>query len=156
MKSVFYEKDKKSIDLNLTSMIDVIFLLLIFFIFTTNFDKTEKLLPSDLSLPGAVDSTIQTILSDPVKSEEIHIRIVSSGSDLVWSVNRRICRSLQEINAILSRLAKIDPDIPVIIDPEKNVPVEHLIDIYDLCRKSGLMKIQFAASPRSLDQEDRP
>ncbi|MDO5580982.1 MAG: biopolymer transporter ExbD [Planctomycetia bacterium] len=154
MKSVYREKNKKSIDLNLTSMIDVIFLLLIFFIFTTNFDKIEKMLPADLSLPGAIDSPVRTVLADPVKTENIHVRIVGAGEKTVWSVNRRICRSLPEIHNVLEQLAKIDPDIPVIIDPEKSVPIEKLIDVYDLCRKAGLMKIQFAASPRSAEQEN--
>ena len=48
---------------------------------------------------------------------------------------------------ILEELKQIDAKIPVIIDPQKNIAMEYVIDVYDLCRQTGLSNIQFAASP---------
>ena len=37
-------------------------------------------------------------------------------------------------------------ELPVILDVDGEVPLEDVIDVYDLCRRIGLDRIQFAAS----------
>ncbi len=63
-----------------------------------------------------------------------------------WSVNQRRCITLEEVQSVLTDLGVLAPDTPVIIAPTKNVPIEALLDVYDICRDKGLKKIQFAVN----------
>ena len=52
-----YHRDEHGrLDVKMTPMIDVIFLLLIFFVCTARFRASEEVLPTSLSLPGAIDT----------------------------------------------------------------------------------------------------
>ena len=50
----YHRDDRGRLDVKMTPMIDVIFLLLIFFVSTASFQAAEETLPTNLSLPGAV------------------------------------------------------------------------------------------------------
>ncbi len=148
MKSVFQRQSTGPLQLNMTSMIDVIFLLLIFFVLTANFDRIEKLLPTNLFLRGnaRIDPKIpneETILG------EIQIRIVAENGKILWKVNQRTCSTFTEFEKVLGELESISPSIPVIIDPFRSLPIEKVIDVYDACRRTGLTKIQFAAEEKA-------
>ena len=54
------------------------------------------------------------------------------------------------MEATLDALREIDPNVPVVVAPERNVPIENVLDVYDSSRRVGLGKIKFAASPESL------
>jgi len=136
-------------ELNLTSMIDVIFLLLIFFVCTSDFKEPEKTLPTNLASLGA-------IVSERAPQEErdlgkIVARILVGPSRRVeYAVDGKRVASLADVEALLSALQEIDPNVPVVVAPERNVPIESVLDVYDCARRVGLGKIKFAASPEAL------
>jgi biopolymer transport protein ExbD len=45
----------------------------------------------------------------------------------------------------LQLIREVNDDIPVIIESADNVPMEKVIDVYDVCRQVGLLRIHFAA-----------
>lgn len=140
----------KAPELNMTPMIDVIFLLLIFFVFTSNFNEIEKLLPMNLSLPGTAENRETVKREEPVMIDEIRIRIESTdGEKVKWIINRRECATEEELAASLQKLATLTKEIPVVIAPTDNVSVENFLDVYDLCRIYGLTKIQFAVREKT-------
>ena len=63
-----------------------------------------------------------------------------------WKVNDREYGALEEVGGVLTAVAGFQADLPVILDIEGAVPMENVIDVYDLCRQIGLERIQFAAS----------
>jgi biopolymer transport protein ExbD len=129
----------------MTPMIDVIFLLIIFFICTSSFQPPEEVLPTNLSFPGAVgaEAVVDPMLQD---LDEIVVKLLWGERGIAWEINRRQCASLLEVRAVLDAVAKVKPDLPVILDVAPPVPLENVIDVYDLCRHLGLQKVQFAAS----------
>ena len=48
----------------------------------------------------------------------------------------------------LETIAEIKRDAPVILHPDAEVPLGHVIDLYDITRLVGFEKIQFAASEK--------
>lgn len=133
-------------ELSMTSMIDVIFLLLIFFVFTANFNELEELLPMNLTLPGTSEQK-EVKTPEELDLGEIRIgveRTAQGGEGYLWRVNRRECGEEAELADAIARLAAISRTVPVIIAPAGDVPIERVLDIYDLCRRAGLAKIQFA------------
>ena len=129
----------------MTPMIDVIFLLLIFFVCTASFQVVEGVLPTNLSLPGSVKTEIEI---DPLEEDldEITVKIFQRGDRPGWQVNGRDYDRLEQVGAVLRAAAEIKIDLPVILDVDAEVPIEDVIDAYDLCRQIGLKRIQFAVS----------
>ena len=127
----------------MTPMIDVIFLLLIFFVCTASFQVVEEVLPTNLSLPGSAKTEVEI---DPLDDDldEITVTILQRGDQPTWQVNGRDCDRLEQVRAVLSAAAEIKIDLPVILDVDAEVPIEYVIDAYDLCRQIGLQRIQFA------------
>lgn len=128
----------------MTPLIDVIFLLLIFFVCTAGFDVPEELLPADLSLPGA-SNEIVNVQKEGIDFPPVHIRISVEQGLTVWRVEGRQSDSPAGLLEILRSLSVTKNDIPVIIDSEGDVPIENVLDAYDASRAVGLQKIQFAA-----------
>ncbi len=132
----------------MTPMIDVIFQLIIFFLATSSFQSPEEVLPSNMSLPG---STSQAVKVDPPEEDldEVVVKVLWRDGEPRWEINQRQYEQLSQVEGVLSAVAGFQADLPVRLDVEGVVPIENVIDIYDLCRRIGLERIQFAASAGS-------
>ncbi|MDR1290731.1 MAG: biopolymer transporter ExbD [Planctomycetaceae bacterium] len=144
MKTVYPNRKKFTLELRMTAMIDVIFLLLIFFVCTANFRPSESLMTTDLSLPGNIENNAALEIPDPLNIDIAIIRITFNGEPQ-WQLAGNECKSIQQLRVLLNELKQIQQDLPVVIDSDPNVPMEHVIDVYDSCRTAGLTKIQFTA-----------
>ncbi len=113
--------------LNLTPMIDVIFLLLIFFMVATTFQDPEREL--DLDLPQAQSGSTLTEQDD-----EVVINIKQDGT-LVIS-NREVTQ--QELVRHLNQTAQQDPETPVTIRGDRFVHHEDVVSAMDACGSAGL------------------
>ena len=139
------KSSESKIELQMTPMIDVIFLLLIFFITTSCFQPPEEVLPTNMSLPG---STGEAVEIDPLQADldEIIVKVVWREGEPRWEVNQREYQQLDQVGRVLTAVAGFQADLPVILDVEGVVPMENVIDVYDLCRQIGLERIRFAAA----------
>jgi biopolymer transport protein ExbD len=126
----------------MTPMIDVIFLLLVFFVCTANFYPIEEILPMNATLPGSVE--VEVVQLDPVNLDVVLIQVFFD-QEPHWQVEGNQFTSLHEVQCILQLIRNMKADIPVIIESADNVPMENVIDVYDVCRRVGLTDIQFAA-----------
>jgi len=144
-----HRDDRGRLDVKMTPMIDVIFLLLIFFVCTASFDPRprEEILPTRLSLPGTIDSDLPI---DPqmLDLEEIVVKVLWREDRARWQINNRDYDRLGEVGNVLVAVSRVQIELPVILDVEPAVPMENVIDLYDLCRQIGLKRVQFAASVR--------
>ena len=131
----------KSAEIQMTPMIDVIFLLLVFFVCTANFNPPEEILPLDTTLPGSVAADV--VLPAPTNLDVVQIQIFFDRKPH-WQVEGNQCSSLKEVQHILRLIREVKEDIPVIIKSADNVPMETVIDVYDVCRRIGLVRVQFA------------
>jgi biopolymer transport protein ExbD len=129
----------------MTPMIDVIFLLLIFFVCTASFQAAEEVLPTNLSLPGSVDSDVE-IDDEWEDLDKVVVKILWRADRVAWQINERDYTSLAEVRAVLEAIARMKMELPVILDVDASVPLEDVIDVHDVCRQIGLMRIQFAVS----------
>lgn len=134
----------------MTPMIDVIFLLLIFFVCTAGFQRVEQILPTHMTLPGQVQSE----LPPPEEFQDldtivIQLRWIDGRPE--WEISGRLYESLPEVQSLLAAIAtQVRSDLPVVLDVGAVVPMENVIDLYDACRLVGLERVQFAASPETV------
>jgi biopolymer transport protein ExbD len=136
----------KGVELQLTPMIDCVFLLMIYFIWTSSFVVAEKMLPSELS--AARGSSAGTTTEPPPEADfdEIVIRVLWTGSDPVWQVNGTPIPTLAELRALLTSIGAIKRDAPLVLHPDPDVPLGDVIDVLDLSRMAGFERVQVAAS----------
>jgi biopolymer transport protein ExbD len=125
-------------------MIDVIFLLLIFFVCTANFQAPERTLPTHLLLRGSIQSEVE-IDPEIVDLGEIVVKLIWHQGRTHWQINDVDYTQLAEVQAVLAKIKQLKADLPVILDVDASVPMEDVIDVYDLCRQIGLERVQFAA-----------
>lgn len=133
---------RRAMFLNMTPMIDVIFLLLIFFVCTANFQRLEQVLPIDLSRSGSGKTRP---IHRPKTFDMALIRIACDGGRAFYTVAENECSSPAELREVLLALAELKKDLPIVIAPEGDVPMEHWVAVYDICRDVGLAKIDIAA-----------
>lgn len=131
--------------LSMTPMIDVIFLLLVFFVCTASFRPPEQSLPTQVSLPGSepADTPPDEEFED---LDDLVVKVLWLKTRPAWELNNRQYGSLGEVRTVLEAAQRVQPGLPVILNVRPEVPMNHVIDIYDLCRLVGLARVQFAAS----------
>ena len=144
-----YNERRGDVDVKMTPMIDVVFLLLVFFIWTASFQIVEQVLPSSVSAQRGTDPASTDEPPPPEEDfEDIVIRILWASDRPAWRINNEPVASLADVRSTLRTIARIKPDAPVILHPDPNVPLGHVIDAYDITRLQGFDKVQFAASER--------
>jgi biopolymer transport protein ExbD len=144
--SVYHHRNA-AIDLPMTPMIDVVFQLLIFFVWTAGFQVTEYLLTGSLSsATGTLPGAPRTPPPPERDFDDLVIRLFWKQGQPAWRLNDTPLASLAEVRARLRAVAAINPAAPVILHPDRDVPLGHVIDVYDVARRVGFRKVQFATS----------
>ena len=151
MKASKVARPKDEDELNLTSMIDVIFLLLIFFVFTSNFKPPEKKLETRLNGDAFVAQTPKTQTERDLDKILVVIGRTRDGGT-VYQANGTLCQNVGELENIFLQLADVARETPVSLAPEPNVTLEATLDAYDCARRAGLARINFVASRDALEQ----
>ena len=116
-----------------TPMLDVVFLLLCFFVTSSVFSQWEY--EVDIVLPSAQSSKMPDRLPGEI--------IINVGTDGRVSVNRQTL-SLEQLRQRLERLARNFPGQPVVIRADRLTAYEHVIAVVDACRLADIWNISFA------------
>jgi biopolymer transport protein ExbD len=151
MKTVFgHSRDGSSVDSMMTPMIDVVFLLLIFFLTTSSFQKLEKQLPTAAatppdSLPAGANSEE---LPPPVPTDfnDIVIKLHQrEGGGVSYKLQNQDVATLDELSGRMAAILKARSDVPIIIDPDRGVEAGEAILVYDLIRRQGSLSVFLVA-----------
>ncbi|MGI9519524.1 MAG: ExbD/TolR family protein [Pirellulaceae bacterium] len=131
-------------DSTMTPMIDVVFLLLIFFVWTAGTQLVEYILPSEMRPQlGNQESN----LTEPLPEQDfdnVLIRLRWDGDLPDWTINDQEMKSADEVATTLRTLADINIDAPIIVHPDANVPMGYVIEMYDVAKLAGFVKVSFA------------
>ncbi|MEI6524741.1 MAG: biopolymer transporter ExbD [Planctomycetota bacterium] len=141
-------RGRTSLDSMMTPMIDVVFLLLVFFLTTSSFQRLEKLLPSSVSARS--DSTLGESQDTPPSppQEDIHdcvIKITRQGNQLEYQWNGLAVGSLQEIQDRLQGILKVRADVPIIVDPDDSILAGDALHVYDMVKRAGASALYMVA-----------
>jgi biopolymer transport protein ExbD len=141
-----FARRNRSLEISLTPMIDVVFQLMIFFVWTSSFEVPEHLLPAALVLPRGRQQQVE-VRTEPEDLERLVIRLLWDENQPQWLVNNVPASGLDEVVQKLTAVAAISRDLSVLIDPDARTPLEHVIRTYDAAREAGFTRIQLAAAP---------
>ena len=124
------EDEESSVDI--TPMLDVVFIMLIFFIVTATFVKESGI---DVDKPSAATAIVQ---------EKASILVAIDADNQVW-INRRQV-DLRSVRSIIERLHAENPKGTVVIQADKESINDTLIQVMDAARRAGVYDIALATS----------
>jgi len=130
----------------MTPMIDVVFLLLVFFVCASVGQLPDSLLPAELG-PGATTAEVELPSPDPEEEKHQEVRVglrpgTASGS-ITMQLNEQPIPTAAELRQRLIQLADIDPLTRIVLDIDDQVSIQQFISIYDLCQALGFQAISF-------------
>ena len=123
----------ENVGFQIAPMIDVVFLLLCFFVTSQVFTQWEAEI--DITLPTAKTSQVEQRLPG-----EIILNIFKNGDVVVNS--RKLAGN--ELLGLLQRMAKLFPNQPVLIRADQEAAYGHVIRVLDLCKQCDIWNISFA------------
>lgn len=133
----FSNESKKGPKLNMTSLIDVVFLLLIFFMVTTTFEKQAKL---KIQLPEATEK-----IQNQAQSQ-IVISISEKGS-IYLNSNELLNSQYASIASSLKRMVEGDEKPPIVIRADANAAHKHVVTVMDVLADMGFTSVSIATTP---------
>ena len=132
----FYHRNKdEEVEINLTPLIDVVFLLLIFFMVSTTFDTTSQL---KIRLPEASQNEQQK------PPRKLNLVIDADGNFILNSRQLTDRRSITLKAALERTLA--DGMLPIVIQSDADSPVQSLVTAMDVVTQIGLVQVSIATT----------
>ena len=127
---------KEAIDVNITPLIDVVFLLLIFFMVSTTFERESEI---EIMLPEATASA---------KTTDEFVMQVTIDEEGTYYVNhqRVINTKLDTLMKAMKEVAGDRKDPPIILSADAKTPHQSVITVMDAARKLGFVHLNFATT----------
>jgi biopolymer transport protein ExbD len=134
MRARFRRKPEEEAGIDMTPMLDIVFIMLIFFIVTTSFVKESGV---DISRPSAATA---------VKKERANILIGITETGEVWISKRRI--DIRSVRANIEKLHAENPEGSVVIQSDKGAKTGLLIQVMDQVKLAGVQNVSIAATAK--------
>ncbi len=132
MRKIAKDQEQDGAEIDLTPMLDVVFIMLIFFIVVASFIKEAGV---------EVNRPDDNQPDDPEDSTSILVEVASDNQ--IWMENRRV--DIRAVRANIQRLLAEDPEAPVTIKVEKGAEAGVVVDVADAARESGVAAVNWAS-----------
>ena len=132
MRKIAKQQEEGGAEIDLTPMLDVVFIMLIFFIVVASFIKEAGI---EVNRP---DDNQQ---SDPNDAVSIVVNVASDGQ--IWMENRRV--DARAVRANIQRMLAEDPEAPVTVKVEKGAKTGVVVDVADAAREAGVGAVNWAS-----------
>jgi biopolymer transport protein ExbD len=133
--SRFRKAEDEEAEIDLTPMLDVVFIMLIFFIVTASFIKESGI---EISRPDDVTD------APPPDSDKQNIIIQITAADEVWIQGRRIDK--RAVRANIERMYAENPDASVIIQANNKAHASVYADIANSAREAGIYAVSMVTT----------
>ncbi|GLX84752.1 biopolymer transporter ExbD [Thalassotalea loyana] len=124
------EEEEAAIDM--TPMLDIVFIMLIFFIVTTSFVKEAGI---EVNKPSAVNQT---------KHKNANVFIAVNGAGEVWLDKKKV--DIERVAAKLEKLLAEQPTDVIFIQADKEATHNNVVKVMDAIKEAGVDQISIAAA----------
>ncbi|MEM1090370.1 MAG: biopolymer transporter ExbD [Pseudomonadota bacterium] len=131
MMQMVAQQEEES-EINLTPMLDVVFIMLIFFIVTATFVKESGI---DVNRPDAPTAVVQ---------ENANILVAINERNEIWIDRRRV--DPRSVRANIERMHAENPQGAVIIQADELSQTKTLVGVMDSARQAGVFNVSIAAN----------
>lgn len=132
----FKREPREELELNLTPLIDVVFLLLIFFMVSTTFQKESEI---SLQLPKASDAEME------LRDEKLEVVINAAGTFYV-NDQELVQSDVISLQNALYKVSGGKRDLPLIIRADAQTPHQSVVTAMDAAAQLGMLKMSIATS----------
>jgi len=132
---MFHRRRREEPHIDLTSLVDVVFLLLIFFMISTTFIQSPGL---GIDLPRAASQR------QPDKAPEVKVGLTRDGQLL----GDGKVLSAEQLTSLLRRRLAESPDAVFVLQADRQVPHGRVVQWMDLAKTLGYRKLAIATEPR--------
>ncbi len=126
------KRKKEDNEINMTPMLDVVFIMLIFFIVTASFVKESGI---DVNRPGAATAE---------RKERGNILVAISKNGQIWIDRRQV--DIRAVRANIERMHAENPQGTVIIQADEESKNGLLVKVMDAARQAGVSEVSLAAT----------
>jgi len=134
----FRQKPQPDLDVNITPLIDIVFLLLIFFMVSTTFKQDFEV---SIDLPKAASE-------EKLADKTLNITIDAKGTYYINS-KKLVNNKISNLKTALQKVADGNLKLPVIISADGSTPHQAVIQAMDAARQLGFSKLTFATQQAS-------
>jgi len=134
MKQFAQPIPEEEVAIDITPMLDEVFIMLIFFIVTATFVKEAGI---DVNRPDATTAT---------KQDKANILIAIGPNNDIWIDKRQI--DIRSVRPNIERLHAENPQGSVVIQADKESKTDTLIQVMDAARQAGVYNVSIAANER--------
>ncbi|MFT7688014.1 MAG: biopolymer transport protein ExbD [Candidatus Azotimanducaceae bacterium] len=138
----FARRKREEVEVNLTPLIDVVFLLLIFFMISTTFTKETRIA---IDLPEAVGDAAQVV------EKQIEITITRNGQYAVNEVTL-VNDKLDTLKRAIEKISEGDTSVPLIISADSATPHQSVVTAMDAAGQLGF--IHLSITTRNNGEQD--
>ena len=131
MRKIAKQRDQDGAEIDLTPMLDVVFIMLIFFIVVASFIKEAGV---EVNRPDD---------NQPDDEDAAGIVVEVASDNQIWMENRRV--DIRAVRANIQRMLAEDPEAPVTIKVEKGAEAGIVVDVADAARESGVAAVNWAS-----------
>ena len=128
--NLYQKEEKELISINITPLIDIVFLLLVFFMLATSFIQKSTI---EVNLSGG--KTIE------VDNKKNNVVLILNKKGLIYLNNKLI--NVSNIRNEISNIVKKNPKYSVLIKSHKKIPVQKVIRLIEEVRLAGTDNIKF-------------
>ena len=125
---------RDELDVNVTPLIDVVFLLLIFFMVSTTFERESEI---EIMLPQAAASAA------PTDDFAMQVTIDAEGTYYI-NGQRVINTKIETLKKAMQKVAGDRKDPPIILSADAKTPHQSVIRVMDAARQLGFVHLNFA------------
>ena len=139
----FARRTRQEVDVNLTPLIDVVFLLLIFFMVSTTFTRETHL---SIDLPEAGSA------ADPVADQTLEVSITREGSYAINGVSL-LNNSAAALKAAIEESSEGDSSVPMVITADSATPHQAVVTALDVAGKLGFSQLRISTELAEAEDE---
>ncbi len=125
-------REQEESEIDITPMLDVVFIMLIFFIVTASFVKEAGI---DVNRPDASTAEVK---------ERGNILVAITENNQVWIDRRQV--DVRSVRANIERLRAENPEGAVVVQADKNSKNGLLVKVMDAARLAGVENVSLAAT----------
>jgi biopolymer transport protein ExbD len=140
-------RNRSTVEIMMTPMIDVVFLLIIFFLSSTGFEMIEKMMPSSVSREASSSGGAGNQSTEAVEFGDVNdvvIKIHNVNNQIVYEMASSNLVDLSEVNKRLRTIVDINSDVPIVIHPDDEIDMATSVRVYDVARSTGALRVFFA------------
>lgn len=123
----FIEKRRRSVVVPIISLIDILAILLVFFIITSTFREAKSF--ANITLPSTVSLSTRT-------SAEVRVELAIGPDSRIWLGAEEV--ALERLAAQLKLLKGERPDVKLELKADENAPLKTLVGVWDALTRAGI------------------